>query len=295
MSNYEMHGMYNPETPDATTIAESLERYYETHEGKLRYEVLRSIAVEGHEVAWMKHWIPEGDEKRFVGRELECACTFVEDVGWKEENGKITALTDDQNCEFKKKAELFRIYELRVELQARGLLVTQYENQESQIEGIILDLMERGRAGEWLKGANPAHFWGGYFYLQLVEDITGFSWDNIHAATRSLYKQKKIDLEGMVVQEYSEPPEPKWELAVGFEVDGWKGSAMIPTHSKMPQVWYFEVTRPNGQLLKIRNPYKRLMYSPDFGIDEEDIETAREYLTRLVDKGKILYGTPDIA
>jgi hypothetical protein len=152
----------------------------------------------------------------------------------------------------------------------------------AQARQIMLDLMEKAKAGEWLESSGGAQFWGGHYYLQTVQEITGYDWDDIWRATHYMMAQKELSLEGMVVQTYREPPAPRWDPCVSYEASGWRVTAALPAHSHMPQEWKFEVTNPAGEKVETDLPGEQLMFSPDFGPDVEDVEHAQARMVEIL-------------
>lgn len=300
MNNFETEPTQEPYRQPGM-IADVLPRYYEAHGDDLTYEVVRSIVIEGHEVAWMEykgevvHDITgQGNEGReFRGRELKCVCEFTEGVGWRqEEDGKTLNLYDAKDCQQKEEAGQMRIHELQSEYEKRGFFDPDNAMYEA-IQAIALDLIERSKAGEWLEGNSGASFWGGHYYLQTLAEIAQVSMRDIWQYADRMCSDKKIDLEGAVVQEYFDPPEPAWsEPALVYELDGWKVSAALPNHSKMPQEWKFEVTQPNGEKLEIEIPGEPLMYQPTFGPDAGDVAQAEGRILKIMEqvRGKAAQG-----
>src|ERR1019366_5247783 len=79
----------------------------------------------------------------------------------------------------------------------------------NNIDAIILGLMSKAKAGEWVgEDGWGAGSWGGYFYLQTVAKIADMPMELVWKAADKLIAAQQIRLEGAVVQEYREPRPP---------------------------------------------------------------------------------------
>ena len=65
-------------------------------------------------------------------------------------------------------------------------------------------------------------------------------------------------------------------------MDGWTGVASLPTHSKMPQEWKFELINPDGEPVSIDVSTEALTHQPIFGPDVDDLANAEERLRVLI-------------
>lgn len=281
-------------------IAESIDRYYEAHNTNLRYEIVRSELVEGHEVAWMKYTdhikrdmvSAESEEEHFEGYCLQCACHFTEGVGWFYDSkyGGPVGTDADRNCEAKKEVQNMRNEELKEEYTERQMLDSLAEDETQTVKNIMLDLIEKNKKGEFLESYSGASFWGGHYYLQLVESITGLGMAELYDIARQLEAEKIITLNGAVVCTYREPLPPKWEYYGQIESEGWKVRVSMPTHEKMAQTWKFEVANPEGDIVDLGLPELQMMYSPIFGPDAGDVvraqEAAQKILAQLISENK---------
>lgn len=280
-----------------TPIAELLPRYHETHEG-IRYETIRSIPVDGHEVAWMEYTVDvltqiSEDEtvmREVSGRELKCACDFTEGIGWKVgEDGRVYGLYQSKNsCLPKEAAMQLRRLELRREYLEKfpedSIPMGDEYDLWDKVPEVMMDMIEKGKAGEWLsEGGSGAHDWGGYFYLQTVQEITNIPFNQLWEHVYKMQADKQIQLEGMVVQEYTEPPEPQWEEYARFEYEGYIGIAKLPAHSRMPQYWEIVVLAQNGRTIAEGIEGPQLMHSPDFGVDVDDVATVEAAIKAVID------------
>ena len=203
--------------PAPQLIGDLLPRYYEAYGENPRYEVERSIMIDGHEVAWLKYEgeialdiTGEGKEGQpYSGHELHCACKFAEGTGWRmEDDSGLVGLMGGDGCIKKEAAIHLRHLELREEYKTRDMFGQWGHPGTEELEAIMLDLMEKAKEEEFLEGSSGARFWQGYYYLQTVASITDLPMKNIWEAANKLVADKKIQLEGAVVQPYFEPAPP---------------------------------------------------------------------------------------
>lgn len=295
----EKFGSNNEKKYTQPRIDELLLRYYEAHGDNVRYEVIRSLPIDGHEVAWTKHIVDvvtsiSNDEtivREVSGHELKCVCDFTEGVGWGvDDSGRVYSRYQAKgSCLPKETAIHLRRLELRREYLDKFPIDSIPMGDEydlwDKVPEIILDLIKKGKAGEWLsEGSSGAHDWGGYFYLQTVQEITGIPYDQLWNHVHKMYADKQIQLEGMVVQEYTEPPEPTWEEYLRFDYEGYTGIGKLPTHSRMPQHWEIVILAQNGRTIAegIEGPV--LTHSPDFGVDVEDVANIEAAIMVVIDQ-----------
>jgi hypothetical protein len=279
-------------------IEELLPRYYETHGTNPRFEIDRSIIIDGHEVAWMTYEgevafdiTGEGKEgKPYKGHELYCACKFTEGVGWRiEENGQPIGLMSGDKCLPKEAALYLRQLELREEYKARNMFGRWDHPGEEEVEAIMFDLMDKAQAEEFLESTSGARFWGGYYYLQTVAAITDLPMKRVWEIAYKMQDAKKIGLEGAVVQPYREPNQPIWKPHTTLEQDGLQVVASLPAHSKMPQTWQFEVYEQGAEgeepaRLEIDIPQAPLFHQSDFGPDVEDVARAEARMAKILEE-----------
>lgn len=207
----------NPETDIDQPIEALLPRYYEAYGDDPAYTIERLIVMEGHEVAWMRYdgtvkfdITGQGNEgKPYSGHSLCCACKFTEGVGWKidEQRGTPVGLIGGDSCYKKEAAIHLRHLELREEYKQRGMMGEVDKYKSENIKAVLMDLIEKSKAGEFLEGSNGASFWGGYLYLQTLAEVMDLSVAAVRKATAELVEDNVIRMEGMVVQLYREPPE----------------------------------------------------------------------------------------
>lgn len=280
-------------------IADLLPRYYEANGDNTTYETVRSIVVDGHEAAWMAYQgkvvadaTGRGREgEQFTGRGFYCECDFAEGVGWELKDGRRYSLDGERRCIPRKAALHLRHLELRAEYTER------YKGDElggaadyalkRNVGPIILDLIDKAKAGEFIgEDTSGAHFWGGHFYLQTVAAITGLFVGHLWEDVYELMAQEEIGLEGAVIQDYVEPPPPKWVEHARLDLDGWTGVASLPGHRQMAKAWRLEVFNPDGEAAYQFLPGLPLLHDPAFGPDVDDVERARSELVRLIETAR---------
>jgi hypothetical protein len=200
-----------------TPIIDLLPRYLETHDNESNYRIERLMNIDGHEVAWMSFDFvddeSEADETINKTNIVECACAFAENVGWElnDKYGYIKKMAGTE-CAIKKQAIDIRHQEIRQEYITNGTLDAFEIDKKETIKAVILDLIERSKAGEVLEANNGARFWGGYFYLQSVNKILNAGWNDIWLAVDEMCEEKIIHINGMVVEDYNEPkPKQRFE------------------------------------------------------------------------------------
>lgn len=284
----ELHSAGHENEYRQPTISELLPRYYEAYGESIRYEVLRSIPIDGHEVAWLKYTGETSNGRSYTGHELHCGCHFTEGVGWQvDEKYGVVGLDGEDNCLPRKVAVYLRQQELREEF------AEQYKDSAiwgkeyallDHIPEVVLGLIEKDKAGEFIgEGTSGAHFWGGHLYMQTVEAITGAPMSDLWKVMDTMRAAKQINLEGCVIQEYTEPPEPKWEEYARLEYEGYTGIAKLPAHSKMPQHWEIVILAQNGRTIAEGIEGPALTHSPDFGVDVEDAANVEAAIKVVID------------
>lgn len=270
-------------------IADLLPEYYSRCEPDVRYEVLRSIVIDGHEVAWMSYAGEFREGKPFYGRTMMCECDFTEGIGWNigEDGQRYTVHGKDARatCLIRGAAMHLRHLELRQEYHKRFVQGSEnfFLGLKGCIREITLDLIKKAEAGEWLEDGDGAAMYGGYFYIRTLAAITGeckaHLWEDIHP----LIEGKLIGVDGSIVTFYTEPPPPLWTEAVRVEDDGWVGIASLPGHRRMAQEWKFTVLNPAGKEA-VYAPGQRLLHDPAFGPDVEDVRRAERTLREMIEE-----------
>lgn len=283
--------------PVSEIIEDLLPRYYEVYGNNPSYEIERSIMLDGHEVAWLKYQgevtydITGGGKEgqTYTGHELECACKFTEGIGWQmEADGRPVGLMSGDDCIKKEAALHLRHLELRQEYKARDMFGRFGYPGTEELEAIMLDLMEKAKQEEFIEGSSGARFWGGYYYLQTVAAITNVQMKQVWEVSNKMIADKKMQLEGAVVQPYFEAAPPNWETHSSLERDSYRVVAALPVHSKMPQTWKFEVFKQQADSnefvrLEIDIPTEPLTHQPTFGPDIEDVTRAEERMNQILD------------
>lgn len=279
------------------SLAEVLPRYHEAHGDTMTFTPERIIKIAGHEIAWMRYdgkvihdIMGRGREgEPFTGHAAYCECYFTEGVGWKIDDsdderfaGRPIGLMGKEKCIYRKAAMHLRHLELRDEYKEKFKDTWDTFSRE-HIKLVILDLIEKVKAEEFIgEDTNGASFYGGYFYLQTVAEITdrylGHLWETVH----EMMEAKQIGLDGAVIQPYTEPPPPKWEEFSRLEVDGWIGIASLPSHRKMASEWHFEILNPDGEPAYALIPGEPLDHDPIFGPDIDDVARAERRLNELI-------------
>ncbi|MDO8265997.1 MAG: hypothetical protein Q7T41_03580, partial [Candidatus Saccharibacteria bacterium] len=206
------------------SIEALLPRYYETHGENPTYATERMMIIDGHEVAWMKY---DGHVKfdisrkgregePYTGHSLYCSCHFTEGVGWRvDDKYGVVGLMDGDKCIPKETAIRMRNLELRDEYKEkfeRSGLCKIWDidcGNPDVIKAVIKDLIDKGKAEEFLEGSDGAQFYGGYYYLQTVGKILGIDMRLVWDVAREMVDNKQISIDGAVVQTYREPYKAK--------------------------------------------------------------------------------------
>jgi len=268
-------------------INDHLPNFYAKFGDDSKYDIIRSMVVNGHEVAWMSYSgtvkydiLQQGREgEPFVMYLMQCECDFIEGVGWYfTDAGGYMALSDAKKCLPRKAALYLRHLELRQEYVERfrtGSDSTSLLGFDAHFCEIVLDLIEKGEAHEWLEDGNGASFWGGHFYIHTVAEIMDCRMDHLYPLFDEMAKNGQIVMEGHVVRSYTPPPAPEWaeEPSVRIEVDGWVAGAFMPAHSRMTQQMKYQLLNPEGEEVIFRLSDQTLLHRPDFGLDVDDIAT----------------------
>lgn len=273
-------------------IADLLPEFYKRYKNDIRYDVLRSVVIDGHEVAWMEYTdtvqvVPTGEGregKPFSGRIMKCECDFTEGVGWSiDEKGQRRRNTVNvEACLIRRAALHLRHLELRQEYMERFVKNDpgNFFGLKGSIREITLDLIKKGQSGEWLEAHDGARMYGGYFYMQTLASIVGEFMGHLWEDMYPLMEEKLIEIDGAIVKSYTQPPPPMWEECIRIEDNAWVGIALLPGHRRMAQEWKFQVFNPAGEEA-IRSPGSRLLHDPVFGPDVEDVERAKQRLMEL--------------
>lgn len=275
--------------PTKQRIEELLPRYYEAHGEGMTYETLRSMSIDGHEVAWMHFSGVRRDGREFGGQTFKCACDFEEGVGWRtDEKYGVMGISSGEKCLPKKVALYMRQQELRAEYIERFPEDALWGSDLALIQHVpevVMDLIEKDKRGEFIgEDTGGAHFWGGHMYMQTVSEITGKPMRDLWEDMDNMQVAKQISLEGCVIQEYRQPPEPKWSEYGRFEYEGYTGIAYLPNHSKMPQIWQISVLGPDGGLIAESIQGPALMHDSTFGADVDDVAAVESTIRETIEQ-----------
>jgi hypothetical protein len=250
-------------------IADLLEHYYEAYDQTGRYEIARSIVVDGHEVAWCSY-----ENKVLAGPATGetyhihvwvCECDFVEGVGWQIRDGHRYSIHDQEKCLRRKAAAHLVQLELRDEYLAKWG-TTDWGTSPGQLRThlgeIVADLAAKVQNGVCIgEDGNGAAFWGGWFYLGTLASIIDCPVAKLWEPIGVLAASGAISLEGAVVC----PPRGEltaevWEEYLRIERDECVGIAYLPGDRRMDNAW-------------------KLCVGPDV----EDVHAARLELTAMMD------------
>ncbi len=282
-------------------IKDLLPAYYQAFGMNPTHEIVESIVIDGHEVAWMKyvgtvvHDITgRGAEgKTFSGFELCCECCFTKGVAWdigKDKKPYMLAgdpesgVPSPENCLHRQEALRLRHLALHKEYKKRFS-----SSLENHIPEIVMDVIKKVKAGEFVEDGAGAGFYGGYFYVQTIRSILGDIKDSmklVWESVREMQDDKKITLEDSIVTKYRAPPPPEWSEHLRVRNGDWIGVAYLPAHSRMEQVWELEAFQEDDYLATKQGTTLPLRHSLLFGPDNEDIDHGMDKLTELIEEAK---------
>lgn len=278
-------------------IHDHLETYLKEFGSDANLRIIRSIVIDGHEVAWTELSGVNANQEPYAMRSTYCECDFTEGVGWarRPRNGreKLVKL-DYPHCLPRQAALYLRRLELRQKYQTHlaALYPGDYLKQLfNDFPSLVNWLIEESKAGEWIEDGNGARFWGGYFYSQALTEIFGLTPTEVREGIDAMVAAKKISLEGMVVLKYYRPTRASWSKAFQIELDGFLGIAKLPTHGNMLQVWKYEVRNPDGKRATVPDTTDNLLHESVFGPDAEDVEVATHRLEQLIAEARELLTT----
>ena len=248
---------------------------------KERLTIIRSIVIDNHEIAWMRNESDLGCEKEpFVFYKLYCECDFKRGVGWDAKNGEKHILSGHEKCLYRQAVKHLRHLELRQEYFNRFEDVAPGELLYLRAEEIIFDLIEKVRANEFIGEDDSAMLYDGYFHLPTLGNIINMPMNVIWKIAEKLVVEKKISLQGNMVQDYREPLPPSWEEYFRIEKNNLIGIAYLPGHYDMRQQWKLEILKDN---IECQEGFFPLSWGPEFGPDIDDIEVVRKELLRLME------------
>jgi len=210
--------------------------------------------IDGHEVAWMQcdGWFINLDVEgeSYSENKLFCECDFTENIGWETRgDGKAYPIAGSStNCRYREAAKHLRHLELRDEYVKRFETYGQTLFLSQFTLGIIIDLVDKVNAGEFIGENGRPEFllWGGCLCVQTLAKITEQSDEKTWEYVLELKKRGEINLKDGVIRSYREAPSPTWVESFRIKEDGWIGIASIPAHSRMEQKWKLEVMNHDG-------------------------------------------------
>ena len=173
-----------------------------------RYEILESVVIDGHEVAWMKctTYYPDNNDTSwpaaglfdFGTYEMLCECSFAD---------RDRVLEPQRDCVYYQAAAYLRILQFRRGYEDR-FLANAVEHEVFGLgmfaQEIIMDLIERAEAHEWVIGAYPGSVEGHILLLdawKVIDDPSIDMWD----LADSMVKAGLISRTDSYVYAYSNP------------------------------------------------------------------------------------------
>lgn len=251
------HTPVNPEYEQQPTpsdpIAALLPRYYEVLGDNPSFVIERSFTVDRHEVAWLQYTgttevdiLGLGREGQpYDGHELQCACYFTEDIGWRtDDTYGAVYIHDGTQCDKKETVVHLLQDELRQTYIDSGRLTPDVEPSIPVIKEILLDLIKKHQAEVFIEDSTGAEFWGGHYYLQSAGQIIGVPMKQIWQAADELVAEKHIQIDGAVVKSYKLP-----HKAPMYESPDVSPDAHVH-HEKPNKIWAL-VPRPDMQDIKL--------------------------------------------
>jgi hypothetical protein len=253
--------------------------------------ILDSMDVNGHEVAWMQFASFSGNTREddeeglgspetYLGHGLYCACDFLEGVGWHLDEANSMAFMHDEtdNCPCKRIALNRRHAELCNEYLDRGILRPKGPVVSEDIETVIFDLMQKSLDHEFIELDNGAHFWGGYFYLQTIESITGIPLEIILETADRMVEEKKITLSGTVVKSFNADKITRDYITV--DKDDWYILAALNEEGLS---WDVSLVDPDGEDVEIAID-DAMEFLPPFAVGPGDIDRIKGQLEEILDE-----------
>lgn len=259
-------------------IKDLLPEYCKAKNDGEEYSIVRSFIVNEHEVAWME---VRGsvNGKSYKARLLHCECNFIKGKGWDTKDGKFSDLFGPERCPARTQVLNQRHAELQKEYLDRFEAGNNVSALKDHVWEIVSDLKEKAKNGEFLEDGNGALFWGGYFYLQTLSAIIGIDMMEAWQIAKGLIADKKIRLEGAVVQDYTPPEEPSWSKTLETKKGGVTGTAYLPGNRDMKNEWKLVAKKKNRKPLIKMIP---LGFNPVFGPDMSDVRIAKKELLKLM-------------
>ncbi len=259
-------------------IKDLLPEYRKAKNDGEKYSIVRSFIINGHEVAWME---VRGSVKgiSYKARQLYCECDFTKDKNWYIKDGKFFTISGSEKCRARTKVLNQRHAELQKEYLDRFEAKNDLSVLADHIGDIVSDLKEKAKNGEFLEDGTGAFFWGGYFYLQTLAAIIGKDIRETWQIADTLVADKKIRLEGAVIQDYAPPEKLSWVEHGKIKKGDVTGKAYLPGNRDMKNEWKLVARRKNRKPLVNMIP---LGFDPVFGPDVSDVQAAQKALLELM-------------
>lgn len=192
-----------------TKIETLLPVYQKATGDTAKYVALRTIIIDGHEVAWMEY-----SDGLKIGpvRLLLCECHFTPGVGYEiGSDGRAMFLSEQENCIHMQTAVYLRHLELHKEYEKRyeDPTFSDLDASDNNIAEIILDLIKKAETGELIGRHEMAEQWNGKMFqvvpinLQTIADIIGVRFRLVRKVAGVMSAAKKITLtDGVTVWSY---------------------------------------------------------------------------------------------
>lgn len=274
------------------TLAELLPRYNAYHpnwEGT----PATMYTIDDHEMAMMDFVATDGGDAKYS--KFVCACDLTEDVGWGlHEKWGVVSYGKPDECEYRKRAVAELVTELHTEYTEQFSDVIENEGHIGFVREVMKAMIAKDNANEFVGEVNNgAHFWGGHFYMQtLAKVVHGTAddrtlsredWKNMWLAMDTMMVNKQVQLEGMVIQDYYEPPEAEWMEYGKFDYEGHTATIGMPAHMHMDAKWQVTIAREDGTVVAEKIAGPSLMHEPVFGPDAEDVANVEYFIRQLID------------
>lgn len=259
-------------------IKDLLPEYLKAKNSDEEYSIIRSFIINRHEVAWVE---VRGSirGRSYKGRGLFCECNFTKDKGWEVKDGQFFDNSYYGKCQVRKQVVTQRHAELQKEYLDRFKAGKDVSALKTHVGEIVFDLKEKKKNGEFIEDGNGALFWGGYFYLQTLSAIIGRDMRETWQIANDLVADKKIRLEGAVVQDYTPPEKPSWVEHGEIKKGDVTGKAYLPGNRDMKSEWKLVAKKKNQKPLIKMIP---LGFDPVFGPDVSDVQRAEKALMELI-------------
>ncbi len=271
-------------------IMQLVPAYVKATQSNHSYRVIRSFVVNGHEVAWVEvTYFLNSDaahNQPLQEYRVMCDCDFIEGIGWNIDGcGRIYTVhgRDANACETRPVVMEMRRQELQNHLERVADKPEDGDSKETVLYVVraIEVLATFAQHHVMIEAGTGAGFWGGYFYLQTVQQILDIEWPIIHTAMAVLYKREKLDLNGMVVIPYTTPPEPKWTTYDIVDIDKYSLKRCLPSHDRMPHAWKLSIYETSSNTL-LQERQLQITQPLEWGVDIEDLAGSEAELKRML-------------